>query len=370
MARTDISAVLERIRMGEASPEDEALAKSWLHQLNGDQVPGVSDEEMEVIGREMWQYIQAREVPVRRLWPRIAAAASILIALGAGVFYISHKKQVPMQTAQVIKQDIAPGHNQATLTLANGKKIILTKGLNGLLATQGKTAINASGNTIVYNATKADQSVSYNTLSTARGEQSPYPLVLPDGSKVWLNAESSITFPTAFTGKQRRVTITGEAYVEVAHNSKQPFQVDANGVTIEDIGTQFNINAYKDEPNVTTSLIEGAVKVSHNSRSVLLKPGEQAAADAQNMQIKKVDIDEAIAWRSGYFSFNGQDIQGVIRQLARWYNLNVQYQGQLPQNNFKGEISRNVNASKVFKQLKDYGIDCRLQGNNLIISKI
>lgn len=295
-----------------------------------------------------------RYTSTRSLWSRIAVAATLLLFISVGAYFILGKRRVPEQVSQ-IQYDIKPGKNQATLTLANGQKIILTKGLNGKLAQQGNTSIAvSSSNAITYTTVaKNAEVVTYNTLSTARGEQSPYPLILSDGTKVWLDAASTITFPTVFNGKSRLVKITGQAYFEVAHNAAQPFKVSVRDLTVEDIGTQFNINAYEDEPAIRTSLLNGAVRVVRQAgqQSVVLSPGQDAVA-ASRLSVKEGDPEESTAWKNGYFRFNDENIQGVMRQLARWYNIDVIYVGTPPSVGFNAHISRYKNISQVLKVLE------------------
>ena len=310
-------------------------------------------------------------VKIKPLWPRIAAAASILLALSAGGYFVFHKTAIP-QTAQSEQHDIAPGHNQATLTLANGQKIVLTKGLNGKLAQQGNTAITVNaGNAIAYQSQSAtaEAVIQYNTLSTARGEQSPYPLILPDGTKAWLNAASSITFPTAFAGNDRTVTVTGEAYFEVVHNSNKPFRVKIKDQTIEDIGTHFNINGYDDEPVISTTLIEGSVKIYTANASAILKPGQQSNASNGHIKVAQVDADDAIAWKQGYFQFNTDDLESGMRKIARWYNIDVEYKNDAVRKQaLAGTISKYSNVSQVLKKMELTGvIHLSLSGHKIIV---
>ncbi|OKS88752.1 FecR family protein [Mucilaginibacter polytrichastri] len=301
----------------------------------------------------------ATPAKVIRLWPRIAAAAAIIVGFSFGAYFILHKQTSEQQVAKLDRNDIAPGHNQATLTLANGQKIVLTKGLIGQLAKQNQTIINASQNNIVYqtNVPSAGQVV-YNTLSTAIGEQSPYPLVLADGTKVWLNAASSITFPVAFNGKERLVNITGEAYFEVTHNESQPFRVKTETQTVEDLGTRFDINSYTDEPVVKTTLVDGEVRIQAYSpgkdisSSIKLKPGEQAQLGADQFQVQPVNATRITAWKDGNFRFQNDDIQTIMRQLARWYNIEVRYQGTPPKDKFSGRISRKSPISAVLHMME------------------
>lgn len=339
---------------------DEALGELMEELWNrADDTPGMEPAEaMEAYARIIAHPQLQRSKA--RVWPRIAVAASVLLALSSGVYFFLHKP-VEQQGSALVKNDIAPGHNQATLTLANGQKIILTKGLTGQLAVQNNTTINATQNNITYNAKeKSSDLVSYNTLTTARGEQSPYPLVLADGTKVWLNAESSITFPTAFNQKERIVKLSGEAYFEVKHNDQQPFKVQTDKQTIEDIGTSFDVNAYADEPTTKTTLIEGSVKVNN----ITLKPNQQT----DGTHIKTVDTDIITAWKNGKFHFEGENIQTVMRQLARWYNIDVRYEGALPSQGFYAGISRNRNISEILKQLeKTQGVHFKVEGRRVTV---
>jgi transmembrane sensor len=267
------------------------------------------------------------------------------------------------------QQDILPGHNQATLTLANGQKIILTKGLMGKLAQQGQTAIQANGTkgiTYIAANTVLNTPITYNTLTTAKGEESPYPLILADGTKVWLNAESSIIFPTAFEGKERLVKVNGEAYFEVAHNSKQPFRVTVKNQTIEDIGTQFNVNAYDDEPMMKTTLVEGSISI--NSKTIL-KPGQEANIDKQaGIQVVNANVAVATAWRNGLFSFKKASVKTVMRQIARWYDVEIKYEGELPTKTLTGNIYRSVNVSEALQILQYADVKFRIQNKTIIVT--
>lgn len=365
--RAELLKVVQRYLAGRANTKEIAFLEAYydLFEKGENILDALKAEEKKLLEEKMEAHIvgqigNKRSTPIKPLWrafTRIAAAAVVLLFLSLGTYYIFHKSPVLIIYA---KNDIAPGHNQATLTLANGKKIRLTKGLTGQLAIQDKTVISVDQNNITYNADKTGDQISYNTLSTARGEQSPYPLVLADGTKVWLNAESSITFPTAFNQKERIVKITGEALFEVAHNAKQPFKVQTDKQTIEDIGTTFNVNAYTDEPNTKTTLIEGSVKVNN----LILKPGEQT--DGQH--VTRVNSSQAIAWKDGKFRFVDDNIQTVMRQLARWYNIDVSYAGTDNREGFNAKISSNQNISVVLSALeRTNGVHFKIEGRRVIV---
>lgn len=354
---------------GTLTPEESKLLDDWYNREAPSQVDWSSGDADEHALKERLFSNISKEMgtgaKVRTLWSGVwlktAVAASVLLAISVGGYFLLHKQPVKQETDQLVKNDIAPGHNQATLTLANGKKIVLTKGLSGTLAQQGQTQIKVTDNNITYNAkTETDKQVTYNTLTTARGEQSPYPLVLADGTKVWLNAESSLTFPTAFNQKERIVRVTGEAYFEVAHNADHNFKVQTATQTIEDIGTRFDVNAYTNEPNTKTTLIEGSVKVN----DLFLKPGEQT----DGSHIKSVDTEVFTAWKEGNFHFEGDRIETVMRQLARWYDIEVSYQGKTTNQVFYADISRNRNISAVLKVLHNsQGVSFKVEGRRVTV---
>jgi ferric-dicitrate binding protein FerR (iron transport regulator) len=222
----------------------------------------------------------------------------------------------------------------------------------------------------VYDGTKASNQgslISYNTLSTPRGGQ--YQLVLPDGSKVWLNASSSIHFPTAFAGHERNVELTGEAYFEIAKNKQKPFHVNVNGMQVEVLGTHFNVNAYGDEGAIKTSLLEGSVKIKKGNISGLLKPGQQGVLkkNSTDLEIKNADMNEAIAWKNGLFEFDGADIKSIMREIGRWYDVDVVYAGKVPDRRFEGKISRDAQLSDVLKILALSNVKFSVEGKKIIV---
>jgi len=355
--------LLDRYLQGVCTPEEcaivEAVYKQYAHQK-----PFKEDDlDFTRIGEDSFLKISAaidaqQRKPIRLLL-RIAAAASVLFFVSIGGYFIWHKNPVD-STMITAKNDIPPGHNQATLTLANGQRILLTKSLYSNLI-QGTTAIKINNGVTYSTDLKGNAATTiYNTLSTAIGEQSPYPLILPDGSKVWLNAQSSITFPTAFNGKERIVKIAGEAMFEVFHNAKQPFKVQTQTQTIEDIGTVFNVNAYADEPVTKTTLIEGKVKVNN----MLLEPGQQA----DGSHIKTVNTKRFTAWKSGDFYFEDDNIQTVMRQLSRWYNIEIKYEGNITKEGFNAQISRSKNISAILHILENTkGVHFKVEGRRITV---
>ncbi len=299
---------------------------------------------------------------------RWAAAAAILVLAGTGGYFIDRnikRHGTAIAKEKIIKNDIAPGHNGAVLTLSNGQKIILDSAGNGLLANDKSVRVIKKDGEIIYQG-KGGETV-YNDVSTDKGRQ--WQLTLSDGTKVWLNAVSSIRYPLSFSGKERLVEISGEAYFEVVHNPKMPFKVKVGNQIIEDIGTHFNINAYRDEPAVRTTLIEGLVKVVLGSSAVIIKPGEQAslATGGNKILVSPADVDAAIAWKNGVFELTNADVASIMRQVSRWYDVEVTYKGDVPKGTISGEVPRSLKLSEVLKVLALSGVRCELKERKLLV---
>lgn len=396
ITREELDELLTLARSGQY---DEALTAALLQQWEAagaaQQETGIDwDSKLENMLKEHQPPVMVIRATRRRKWHRIAAAAVLLLSFGAGIYYMVHPA---LQNAVATSKDMTlsadtitlkPGTSGAVLTLANGNKIVLDSAGNGLLATQGATKVLNNNGTIRYQEGEADTTgIVYNTLTTPRGKQ--FQLELADGTRVWLNAASSIRFPTAFTNDTRKVEITGEAYFEVAHINRKlhrsgalplPFVVAFTtpaGHTgeVQVLGTHFNINAYEDEAAVKTTLLEGSVKVSiHDPRlltldSRLLKPGQQAAINNKGRfkTVDDVDIDAVVAWKNGYFSFSETDMATLMRQIARWYDVDIEYAGKVPDRKFGGEISRNSNAEQVLKIMEESEVHFRIAGRRIIV---
>jgi ferric-dicitrate binding protein FerR (iron transport regulator) len=333
--------------------------------------------------------------PVHRIhvlktaWFRYAAAVIIIFGIGAYLWNTQKEKENPSlaQTNQSVpvKNDVAPGGNKAILTLADGSTIVLEDANNGEIAVEHGAAISKEQNKIIYKNSPSSGGggeTTYNTMTTPRGGQ--YQLTLADGTKVWLNAESSITYPTRFSEKQRKVAITGEAYFEVAKDKAKPFIVsvypknsflekplpeDGDGYTIEVLGTHFNVNAYPDESSANTTLLEGSVKIASGNAKMILKPGQQAQLNKQTNKLSLAinpDVEQVMAWRNGLFNFNNATLEQVLRQLARWYDVEVVYNGKVQPKKFGGKIQRDLNLSEVLDVLKDAGVKFTI--NNKIVT--
>ena len=358
-AKNQLHSLLDDYVFGQLSEADKKL----LHSLLEDPAMALEAERLIHHNLEMGRYdsdmipeIHARlhkrldlliqgSTPVKKInylksyWVAAAGIAVILV----GVLYLQKdhpstptivQNTIPAQK----KQDILPGTDKATLTLSDGRKVELSTNSHEIIA-DGTLAINNNNGELIYaRSTEARM----NTMATARGGQ--YKLVLSDGTRVWLNAETSIRYPTAFTEKERHVMISGEAYFEVAKNNNSPFIVSLHGSPdIKVLGTHFNVNAYADESVVTTTLLEGAIKISDKT----LHPGEAWI----NGEIVEGNPNQAIAWKNGYFSFDEANLQMVMRQLSRWYDVEVEYAANIPKRSFSGEIERSLTLTQVLNGL-------------------
>jgi transmembrane sensor len=328
----------------------------------------------------------AKQAPVKWITTgRVAAAAIVLMLLSATGYWLVHQRSttavVQKKEAPQPVNDIAPGSNKAVLTLADGRAMVLDSTGTGVLTQQGNTNIvklNDGQVTYQTNGNAKAAQVYYNTLTTPRGGQ--YRLTLPDGTQVWLNAASSIRYPTVFTGNERKVDITGEAYFEVTKNAAMPFKVATRNMEVEVIGTHFNINAYDDEDVTKTTLLEGKVKVRQwpmvngqlkTENEALLKPGEQAVLSRTHSPLTidhSPDLEEVMAWKNGYFSFTDASITAIMRQAARWYNVEVVYEGNMSDEYFSGQLPRSENISALLKFLElTKTVKCRIQDKKIII---
>lgn len=352
-----VAALISRQRAGTTLKDrDQQVLNNWLaenpanvellHEVIQVLDTPVEDEALKASANRVYEaigFITPQARPVHRvhfLRNRWWWAAALLIGITT-VTYLTYTP-APKQT---IALKIKPGKDVAILTLADGTTITLDSASNGTISQQGNVRITKlPTGELVYTPEGSNvQETLYNTMTTPKGGQ--YKLTLPDGSKVWLNAASSITYPAAFAGKERTVTIKGEVYFEVAKNENMPFHVKANNITVDVLGTSFNIMAYEDEPAIKTTLITGAIKVNGH----LLKPGQQAV----NERITdNADIEEAIAWKNGLFEFNQQSIVSIMQQISRWYDVDIQYQGTIKSKTFTGQISRYAEITTVLQMME------------------
>ncbi len=312
-----------------------------------------------------------RPLHSRRNW--WAAAAAIILVLGTGGWLLLFQKPSgkALSRQEMRTKDLPPGRNGAVLTLAGGQQIFLDSSAGkGVISRQGNTTlVNANGQ-LAYNPTKGKVvEPMYNTLTTQRGNQ--YQLVLPDGSHVWLNAASSITYPTVFNENKREVKVSGEAYFEIASMPRAPFKVIVNNMEIAVLGTHFNVNAYPDEDHIETTLLEGKVQLNNGGQSVLLVPGQQAKFSPGRQGLfdidKHVDVEKIVAWRNGMFEFDEMELPGIMRQISRWYDVDIAYETRPGNKVFGGAISKRVPLSDVLRMLEVNGIQFRLEGSKLIV---
>lgn len=371
-AQQQLRQLLQKVADGKATEaEQHFVARYWaaFESASGG-MEIMDDAARQALDAELLQKINTRifdlesAAPrgiVRTMWQRAAAVAAVLILVAGATWFVVDRNKTESPAGIARTTDVAaPTGNKATITLANGKRIVLDQVGAGSLAAQGiASAAKTADGGLVYNGTV--EQISYQTLSNPKASQ-PIRLTLADGSVVYLNAASSITYPDAFTGKERMVTISGEAYFEVTHNAAQPFRVKAGNQLIEDVGTAFNVNAYSDEPQVLTTLVEGEVRINN---AVTLKPEQQYNGTA----VVKADLEQVLAWKDGLFSFSHTDLMGVLHQLEKWYDLEVVIEGHPRADTFGGSLQRSLSLAKVLKMLEQQGVHFRTEGRKLIVSE-
>jgi len=352
--------------------EDSEL-KSYMLDIWNQYKPAEKPSDVnwdEIYSRVMQPAVVPVEPKIRQIrWGRLTAAAVVLTALAAGtyLYFTSHTPQ-PIAIIEPRQSGIAPSpKNTAILTLADGTQVEIDSSGNGTLAVQENVRITKQSTGGISYSGMAAGKISYNTLTVPKGSN-PLSLKLSDGSQVWLNVGSSLTYPTAFTGNERKVKIIGEAYFEVAHNAGMPFKVQHDDLTVSVIGTHFNMNTYDDENDKRITLLEGSVQVNKSSDSRLLKPGQQAKISDEIKILNDVNTDEVIAWKEGKFIFGeNTDIGTIMRQIARRYNVEIEYRGNINQR-FWGSVPNNVDISQVLKILESTGgVKFNVEGNKIIV---
>jgi ferric-dicitrate binding protein FerR (iron transport regulator) len=399
--------LLKYIREEELSMEETIFLQQWLRAGEGreamiENIKNETDWMQEGLKKmqqtpqtRVWDIVSARleeeghwtaataapVIPLTRpakRWWRYLAAATVIFAVAGTTFWVLQDRSVtstntPVQPQLANAKDAQPGSNRAVLTLANGKQIKLDSTANGVLASQGNMKVTklADGQ-LAYNKSSEEKPVAsaFNVLSTPRAGQ--FSLTLPDGSHVWLNNASSLRYPVSFTGNSREVELTGEAYFEIAKDASHPFRVAVHRgtrtSTVEVLGTSFNVMAYDDENAERTTLEEGSVRFVHDGASVLLKPEEQSVLDEHGglKTLRNVNVAEITAWKNGYFHFDHSTLENTMRQLARWYDVDVEYAGNIPPQEFMGRIQRNLPLSAVLKGLENEHVHFTLEGRKLL----
>jgi transmembrane sensor len=384
MNKEEFRALVGRITDGDASDAEIAIYNKYYREYQrAGEAWNVAEMGDEVVLKDRLKKRideKIKPVVVVPFWRRtigLASAAIVVLSLFTALFFHFNGRLTSV-SEDLVKQDVAPGGNKAVLTLADGRIINLSDAANGNVAEQAGMAITkAADGKLVYTVKdqNENQVLNYNTIATPVGGQ--YQVNLPDGTKVWLNAASSLKFPSSFAKlKDREVQLSGEAYFEVAHNAKVPFIVKTNRQEVLVLGTHFNINSYADESTTKTTLLQGAVLArmanfkGNDGDHVLLKPGQQAIL-GQNFQVKPVDVEEVTAWKDGNFLFNDTDLRDIMKQLSRWYNVRVDYD-EIPQNRiFTGFISRSVNLSQVLQMLEVTGkIQFKIENKTIKITDL
>jgi ferric-dicitrate binding protein FerR (iron transport regulator) len=378
MDRSRIATLVEKYIDGTASPQEETELREWYRDANEGDIewPATGHEGRDQLRSRIFGEIRSRtggKTQKIRYWPRIAAAVAVLACLSLGGYFLFRGRSLAPASG-VAASAIPPGTSGATLILSNGQAITMGRAAAGRIAIQGETALNKQNDSLlVYQGSQRGAPVSrdigYNTLETSRGHQ--FQVVLPDGTKVWLNAVSSLRYPTAFTGTSRTVELHGEAYFEVVHHAARPFRVVTRGQVVQDIGTHFNINAYDDDSIVRTTLLEGAARVmlSSDNESRVLHPGEQALAD-RKIQVRKVDTLEAVGWKNGQFIFRSTPLNQIMRQISRWYDVDIVYQSDLTGKSVWGSVSRYANVSEVLDMIELTGVaHFKTQGREIIVTR-
>ena len=386
---TDIRSIINKYVNGKATEKELEFLNIYYESFEGlpENLNSKSAEERKILKEEIFGRVNAgiaeqkknngivKSMSSSRIWYRMAAAASLIICIAFSLYFFKYKpsSEIAKTTnpSNIITNDVAPGGNKAILQLADGSTIILDSANNGNIANQGQTKIIKIDGQLAYNTDGSNKEILYNTITTPRGGQ--YQLILADGSKVWLNAASSLRFPTNFVGKERNVTLTGEGYFEVAKNADMPFKVDVAGrEEVEVLGTHFNVNAYSDEDFIKTTLLEGSVKVVAGNKFIVIEPGEQAISNKVSNLLttnKAVNLEEVVAWKNGLFQFDNTDIKNVMLQIGRWYDMDIVFKGSMSNKKITGKIYRNVNVSNVLKLMEALKINFKIEGKTIIVTK-
>lgn len=360
---------------GQCSPEEQAIVETWYCEISAEQKDELSATDDLSIKEEVFNAIRKERktvfIGIRKLWTGIASAVAVVCILGFAALYHSRNGEYKIKK-DFLAQNIIPGGNKATLTLANGKKISLTDSDEGQLAEQaGIRVTKTAEGQLIYTVTnvgpaEAGAEPLYNVIETPTGGK--YEVNLPDGTRVWLNSASSLRYPLRFSNQERKVEMTGECYFEVAQHKSKPFRVSFSNQTVEVLGTHFNINAYSDEPAVKTTLLEGSVRLNYKGMARVLKPGQQAAVNGNDLTLSNVDLEQVVAWKKGDFAFDGTPLKAILRQISRWYNVEVSFEGTVADAQFGGSISRTKNINEVLKVLElTKGVHFKIEGRRILV---
>lgn len=359
--------LLDKYKKGICTPQEKAVVENWYNQQSELATDHLDVPDYDQTRDEIWNALLAGRVkPLDKNKPAgkikrsyLSIAASFLLLVSTGLFFLMYMK--PAQSAKAPEQasTVKPGGNRAYLTLSNGKRIVLNDTSKGTLAVNAGVKITkTAGGQIACEVVpgKAADPLKYNTLEAPRGGQ--YQITLVDGTRVWLNAASTLKYPSQFAGKERKIELTGEAYFEVAKSKTKPFVVVSKDQVVQVLGTHFNINTYEDEASIKTTLVEGSVKVFRKTNNIsgefrILKAGQQSVLKAETFHVKEVDTEEVIAWKNGYFTFENDNLEMIMRKLERWYDVEVDYKGRTSDKvKVMGSISRNTELPELLKMLE------------------
>lgn len=378
--------LLQRYLKNECSSEEVKLVENWYQRLSETGDLQITANEKQQLKERMEEDILKRMsveeeaddggkvYKARFNWRKVWWAAAIfIVVLGAALVLFT---QQPATKDPLVQKDLrtdvkAPVANTAMITLANGEQVTIDSALKGQLLLHGNmklVKLPTGEITYILDSDVASEKALYSTVSNPYGSN-VLAMQLPDGTKFWLNAGSSMTYPVVFADDERKVEITGEAYFEVAHNKEKPFRVVKGNTEVQVLGTHFNVNAYDDEDRIKVTLLEGSVNVNKAGHRFLLEPGQQAQIQDDIKIVDGVDTELVMAWKNGLFSFKGATLQEVMREIARWYNLKVVYEGAIPDRLFTGKIYRDNNLSDVLKILGENKIQYRLTGTEIVITK-
>lgn len=371
-----IQELLKKYREGTCTEEEKALLEGWYLTYEAGDRPDIPSHVREEQLAQVWQSLPVHRRQRRIPWLRMTAAAVLLLTTSGFLYYYLHKAPPAKAGEQLVtNKPIVPGSNKAVLTLGNGQKISLTDAGNGQIAKQaGITITKQADGQLLYTIeeTQPVDEIAFNTIETPKGGQ--YQVALPDGSKVWLNAATALRFATRFSATERTVYLNGEAYFEIATaklstGKKKPFIVSVNGQQVEVLGTHFNVMAYKDEQTVRTTLLEGSVKLTAPVGTILLQPGQQGYVAKETNAYKSAFVDVAMvtAWKDGLFKFDGIDMRTLMRQISRWYDVEVVYEPGVKDDVVFGSISRKSDLTRLLHILELGGVHFRVEGRRLIV---
>ncbi|WP_316828557.1 FecR family protein [Pedobacter miscanthi] len=379
--------LLDKYLEGRCSPAEADLVESWYLQETENPEALQFEPDYDGLRKSMWRNIQQQNNKTKKLTPYYRwAAAAIFVVLGIGLYHFANTPDFTAQSAEnLIIHDIAPGGNKAFLTLSDGKRIALDDLKNGKIAEQAGVIISKTANgQLAYTVSGIGKSstADFNTIETPRGGQ--YQVNLPDGTKVWLNAGSSLRYPAQFAAAKREVQLQGEAYFEVAKKTihekeasrRSPFIVKTSSQEVEVLGTHFNISSYQEEDNTKTTLLEGMVAVHPLSNGTsgtdkILKPGEQAVLNGESIKVAAVDTEQVMAWKEGFFMFDDEDLQSIMHKVARWYDVEVDFKDAgLKTKGFSGTVSRFSNVSQLLKKIELTGsVHFKIEGRRIVVMR-